>query len=357
MNPPLRHWRNISISITLTLGFGLAPVKADADAQPQEKAVRAAIERGLRRIEQGAANYTKNRQCFSCHHQAMSIRSLTSARRHGFEVEPAKIDQQVDFTVATFKPKIDTLMKGQGVGGASTTVGYALWALHAVERPGDETSTAMVRFLLSRQREDGAWVVSANRPPTEASNITTTAVALIGLKAYRPGSEAAEKDANDIREKVDQAIAKGVAWLKDQKPASTEDRVFKIFGLAAVGTELARVADLREELLDDQREDGGWAQLASMESDAYATGSVLMALRVADLKVSERGYQKGVKYLLTTQRPDGAWLVTTRSRPIQTFFDNGDPGDKSQFISFVATNWAVQALLETCPTPAVRPSR
>ena len=53
--------------------------------------------------------------------------------------------------------------------------------------------------------------------------------------------------------------------------------------------------------------------------------------------------------LLGNQREDGAWIVETRSRPVQTFFDNGDPGDKSQFISFLSTCWAVAALLETMP--------
>ena len=33
-----------------------------------------------------------------------------------------------------------------------------------------------------------------------------------------------------------------------------------------------------DELLRAQRNDGGWAQLSSLESDAYATGSVLAAL-------------------------------------------------------------------------------
>ena len=39
----------------------------------------------------------------------------------------------------------------------------------------------------------------------------------------------------------------------------------------------------------------------------------------------------------------------TGSRPVQVFFDNGDPGGKSQFISFLATGWATLALLESCP--------
>ena len=62
-----------------------------------------------------------------------------------------------------------------------------------------------------------------------------------------------------------------------------------------------------------------------------------------------RAYRKGVEYLLKTQTAEGAWLVPTRSKPVQRFFDNGDPGGKDQFISFAATGWAVQAMLECVP--------
>src|SRR5207302_3839252 len=86
-----------------------------------------------------------------------------------------------------------------------------------------------------------------------------------------------------------------------------------------------------------------------MNSDAYATGTALMALRTSDLKADDVSYRRGLAYLLRTQRPDGAWLVETRSPPLQKFFDNGDPGGKSQFISFAATGWATLALLEQYP--------
>jgi hypothetical protein len=74
-----------------------------------------------------------------------------------------------------------------------------------------------------------------------------------------------------------------------------------------------------------------------------------MALRQAGVEAGAPAYRRGVAYLLRTQTPEGAWIVQTRSRPVQTFFDNGDPGGKHQFISFAATGWAVQALLETVP--------
>jgi N-acyl-D-amino-acid deacylase len=84
-----------------------------------------------------------------------------------------------------------------------------------------------------------------------------------------------------------------------------------------------------------------------LEGDAYATGPAIVTLREAGVPADHPAIQKGIAYLLKTQRPDGAWIVQTRAKPVQVFFDNGDPGGKSQFISYLATGWATLALLST----------
>ena len=81
-----------------------------------------------------------------------------------------------------------------------------------------------------------------------------------------------------------------------------------------------------------------------MPSDAYATGQTLARLAYAGLPVSHPAFQRGLKYLLDAQQPDGSWKVETRAQPVQVFFDNGDPHGKHQFISIPATCWAVVAL-------------
>src|SRR5437870_2974247 len=103
-----------------------------ADALPNELAVdpaKHAIEKALPRIAQGAASYTTHRTCFSCHHQAMALLSLSSARLRGFAVEPDQIQKQLDFTFKTFRPIQEQLVKGQGVPGGNTQSAYALFAL------------------------------------------------------------------------------------------------------------------------------------------------------------------------------------------------------------------------------------
>lgn len=305
-----------------------------------EHQTRTAIEKALKRIEQGATNYPKNRQCFACHHQAMSVFSTVAAKQRGFTIDEDLLKKQIEFSLKSFAKK-DKIMKGEGVGGASATVTYALQTFATVDHPRDETVSALIEYLLVRQRKDGAWPQVSNRPPTEAGIFTNNALALAVLKKYR---------AEDSR--IDSAIAKGKAWLLENQASTTEDKVFRLRGLVWGECDADEIKAAQELLLSEQRPDGSWAQLAELSGDAYATATSLVALRHSGLSVDHQAYRKGVKHLLTSQAEDGSWIVETRSRPIQIFFDNGDAGGRSQFISFPTTNWAVMALLETLSTPA-----
>jgi len=106
-----------------------------------------------------------------------------------------------------------------------------------------------------------------------------------------------------------------------------------------------------EKLISVENADGGWSQLSTMKSDAYATGQVLYALYESGMAKPENAvYQKGLNYLLKTQDEEGAWVVATRAYPIQPFFiSNFPPYDENQFISATATNWATMALLNALP--------
>ena len=103
-------------------------------------------------------------------------------------------------------------------------------------------------------------------------------------------------------------------------------------------------------LLADQRADGGWAQLPTLESDAYATGQALVALLSAGrLRVSDQPFQRGLAFLLRTQNPEGSWLVRSRVFPFQQYKESGFPHGKHQWISASGTSWAVMALTMSLP--------
>jgi hypothetical protein len=334
--------------------MSIVPVTSGWAEPAPDPAVKGAVEKGLKRIEAGVINYPKQRQCFSCHHQAMAVFSMTSAQERGFKVDAVLLKKQIDFSLRSFRNK-KQIAKGKGVGGDSTSIVYALQTFAAVGRPYDDTMAALVEYLLVKQRTDGAWPIPAfgDRPPTMGSLFTNTGPALFGLKKYSPPKEAA--GAEELQKRIDIAFEKGRAWLLANKPTSTEDRVFHLHGLVHAGADAKDIETALEQLLKEQRGDGSWAQLAKMSGDVYATGTALVALRRAGLAVTHESYKNGVKYLLGVQKDDGAWIVHTRSRPLQVFFDNGDAGGKSQFISFAATNWAVLALLETVAKVEARP--
>ena len=94
------------------------------------------------------------------------------------------------------------------------------------------------------------------------------------------------------------------------------------------------------------RADGGWGQIPTIASDAYATGQALTAVAEAgSLAVTDPVYRQGVQFLLNTQLEDGSWYVRTRAVPVQPYFESEFPHGSDQFISAAATNWATMALI------------
>jgi squalene cyclase len=147
------------------------------------------------------------------------------------------------------------------------------------------------------------------------------------------------------RELYDDSIRLGVKWLATAEPRTTEDRTFQLLGLAWAGGNKDTVRKRGGQLLAIQRPDGGWPQLTSLSSDAYATGQALVALKNAGvLNATDSGYKRGVQYLINTQLGDGSWHVRSRTLPFQPYFDSDFPHGTDQFISAAATNWATMAL-------------
>ena len=98
--------------------------------------------------------------------------------------------------------------------------------------------------------------------------------------AHIQGSPAVDAaGAADLQQRIDTAIGKAKVWLLANKPHSTEDRVFHLHGLVDGGLETKEIETARQRLLKEQQPDGSWAQLTDMPGDAYATATVLVALR------------------------------------------------------------------------------
>jgi hypothetical protein len=68
-------------------------------------------------------------------------------------------------------------------------------------------------------------------------------------------------------------------WLANAKAETTDERTHQILGLAWAGESPAALTKYANDLMAKQRPDGGWASLPALESDAFATGQTLYALR------------------------------------------------------------------------------
>jgi hypothetical protein len=288
----------------------------------------------------------QRKQCFTCHNQGLPIIALTTARDHGLEIDAEHLQTQAQF-IADFlgknKPKY---LEGKGTGGQADTAGYALWTLDKAGWKADETTAAVAEYLLLYQRDSDHWKSGARRPPTEQSPFTTSYIALRGLKAY--GTQ-------EQRERIEARFKHVCQWLEKTAAEDTEDRVFRLRALTLSEACCDEIHRAKEELLQSQREDGGWSQLADMESDAYATGTALVALHEAGrLSTDDAAYRRGLAFLLSCQQDDGSWHVVSRSKPFQIYFESGYPHGKDQFISIAAAGWATTALALALPETAAQ---
>lgn len=318
-----------------------AVLVAQAEPDSHIEAARSAVKRALPLIEKSSAEYTRQRACFSCHHQAMPVFALSIVRKHGFQIDDGNFREQLKFTENSLRGGRDSYRQGRGQGGQVDTAGYALLALEAGEWKPDDTTEAAAEYLLLRDAQTPFWRTSANRPPSELSNFTATALAVRALKTWSTAEQ---------KERADARIEKAREWLRATSPKDTEERVFRLWGLKYASGADEQLRDGARELRESQRADGGWSQTGEMESDAYATGSALAALHLAGaLPVTDPVYGRGLDFLTRSQETDGSWHVRSRSTPFQTYFETGFPHGKDQFISTSATCWATAALALACP--------
>ncbi len=258
-----------------------------------------------------------------------------TARKHGFRINEVLFRTQSRITHKDFKNRTEKLRAGTGIGGKSMTVAYALWALDIAKWKPDETTEAMVAYLIKTQKEDGRFYTSETRPPLEDSPATSVTIAAYYLQEFATDAQASS---------ADDSVERAKRWLFDAKPERQEDMNARLWGMTLLDASKEQIAAARNAVLDSQRDDGGWAHLPNMSSDSYATGQALWMLREAGLGADDTVYQRGVRFLLDTQQKDGSWLIKTRSDPIQTYYESGFPHGKDQFISISGTSWAVAAL-------------
>jgi hypothetical protein len=237
----------------------------------------------------------------------------------------------------------DFLRSAFGISGdGSSGDALNLNAMLELGVPHSSALEARALLLARKQLGDGSWRNGLPRVPILSSDFTTTAVAARTIAAYRASTDAAE---------MNERVARAKQWLIAKAPVTTDDKVSRLLGLRWTHADESMIRSAAVLLKREQKADGGWSQLVGVNSDAYATGMVLVALQWAiGLPATDPVYQRGVEYLLRTQEADGSWFVHKRAAASNAFFESGFPYGKFQFISYAGSCWATMALMYAVPS-------
>jgi ankyrin repeat protein len=313
-------------------------VKASFDA-PSMSSAGAAAQRSLALLEKVSDNFLNTGGCVACHAQSINSFATGVAAAHGIPVSAETMKKHETVAKLRWASASDNLLLRFDPEGGVDHLDYGLFGLAGAGHKPDHMTDAMLVNLIEEQAADGGWHSGGiARAPMEDSDITRTAMSMRALQMF--GWEGRRKD-------LDVRVARAHRFLAHAKPAYNEEFAMQLLGLKWAGD--AGVSRAAIELASHQREDGGWSQNARLASDAYSTGQSLYALSEAGMSASDPVFERGVRFLLATQREDGSWHVRSRAPKFQPYFQSGFPFDHDQWISMAGTAWATMALVQAGP--------
>ena len=310
----------------------------DFTSPPNPQAIKEAITKSIGVLQPSDRLFLENAgTCHSCHHQDLTAITTYMAKEKGYRINDTISTESLKAIVATVKSRKATNAQNNDPVAIVMSGIYSLWALSENKYPANKSMELMVKNLMQRQTSEGSWVSPNPRPPLEYYAFTATALLINAMNHYAPAA---------LKEEAKKRTEKAKIWMMTEVPETNEEKVFQLLGLKWADGDPAFIKQQAKKLVAAQREDGGWSQLDSLQTDAYATGQSLYALHYAGaLDIRDEVFQKGINYLLKTQFPDGSWRIKSRSFPSVPFVETGFPIGGDQFISAAGCNWATMALL------------
>jgi ankyrin repeat protein len=305
------------------------------------RSARAAIELAVSRLQPAGRAFTDRTKCTSCHNEYIPGIAVAIAKRHRLAVDEPLAAHSRAMTEENWSRRRDLVVLGETTPATGLPPGVGLGLLERLEAGllSSSLTDVMVAALAGRQKPDGTWDDGEGiRPPLNGNLFASTALAVRALTAFAPAAYQAE---------IAQRVKRAGAFFLATPAMDTQDHAFRLLGLVWSQARRHEIERARLALTALQRKDGGWGQMPTLTSDAYATGQALYALNAAGIRADDAIYRRGAAYLLQTQLEDGTWFVRTRAFGVQPYFETGFPHGASQFISATATAWAVIALGNT----------
>jgi ankyrin repeat protein len=287
--------------------------------------------------------HVSKQNCVSCHQQYLPMAAVGHARNRSIRFDQKAAREQIDVVVNLrqqfFRPElvVQTLFHPD----PAHTFGYRLLGLAAEGVPPSPMTDGEVHHLVTIQASDGRWMNNIPRPPLQSNNVTATALSIHAIKNYGWQGR---------KEEFAASIERARRWLWKVDAQANEETIFQLLGLHWAGEPAEKLTCLVKSLREKQRKDGGWAQLPTLESDAYATGEALYTLsQFVNDPLTDPAWTHGLRFLLETQEDDGTWHVVRRAFPFQPTMNSGFPHHRDSWISAAAASWAVMALTQVSP--------
>ena len=303
--------------------------------------VQSSVIKSFSLLQTSGVKFIMKAKCASCHHATLTSMVAEKLKAKGI----TGVDTTAGMRVFAMDKGLEIVSNpnhNSQFVSAKFLAPYNLLGLAAEKFPADVNTDIAVDYVISQALPDGSFEAEYTRVPLEMGNIHLTAFAIRAIQLYASPAKAPQ---------TKKLVANSKEWLEKQEPTMQQEVVFQLLGMQWCGSSKALKTAVAQKLVAMQNKDGGWSQLPTMQSDAYATGQALYALAEAGaMNAANEVYVNGINYLLQTQDESGAWIVTTRSNPIQPFINSGfPPYDENQFISAAATNWAALALADALP--------
>ena len=266
--------------------------------------------------------------------------SLSAAARRGFDVDLARVNEWIDWSIEQGIPK----PAGDKPVVTKNADGLSQQLIARAEYPSGETRTEAwnkyVDLISTEQSADGSWK-PAGQLPGQKRKLDETADVSAAWHALALTRELASATDPARKEKLMSTVnAATKSFGARKEAASTEWYVVRLLLALETGDDSAVDATTKE-LLALQKSDGSWGWLKSDTGDALATGMAIYALEKSTAASTDAAVQSAIKFLVETQRDDGSWAVKGTKEKKKANIE--------ETAVYWGTTWAAIGLLETLP--------